>query len=419
MTSSSRRPGFRLPWTAEETNGNGEASAENAGTAIANGEASTSRAPVASSTDAPKEGASSGTAVPPATGSAAAAAMKGPMNRPDDATAEAEEAATPSTHPAAPSGAPTVSGDNPFLRNLVEAMRQVAEETRSKSVDELRSGVDGRIGALRSASEDRAAAMRKLADDEIAAVGTWETTEIERIRLEAKRRAEERRTRLENEIAEDARRTEQEIEETKRAATAYEGELDTFLASLSGIRDPGEFVAAAQRMPAPPLATQRPVAETGPANVAAEPSAPAPVANAEEPATAATDDASAVEAPSAEPEPVAAAAEPAPTADQPQPAPTPVAPAPAPVEPGAETATSVVVKGLGSFGAITSFKQSLERAGGIRSVALSLGPTGEFVYRATHSAETDLAAVLAAIEEGSTVERQPDGSLRVTVGRAR
>ena len=77
------------------------------------------------------------------------------------------------------------------------------------------------------------------------------------------------------------------------------------------------------------------------------------------------------------------------------------------------------MKGLGSFGAITSFKQSLERAGGIRSVALSLGPTGEFVYRATHTAGTDLAAVLASIEEGSTVERQPDGSLRVTVGRSR
>jgi hypothetical protein len=91
----------------------------------------------------------------------------------------------------------------------------------------------------------------------------------------------------------------------------------------------------------------------------------------------------------------------------------------APAEPGGETATSVIVKGLGSFGAITSFKQSLERAGGVRTVALSLGPTGEFVYRATHSAETDLAAVIGTIEEGSTVERQPDGSLRVTVGRSR
>jgi hypothetical protein len=88
-------------------------------------------------------------------------------------------------------------------------------------------------------------------------------------------------------------------------------------------------------------------------------------------------------------------------------------------ESAAETATSVVVKGLGSFGAITSFKQSLERAPGIRSVALSLGPTGEFVYRATHAANADLPALLGAIEDGSTVERQPDGSLRVTVGRPR
>ena len=36
----------------------------------------------------------------------------------------------------------------------------------------------------------------------------------------------------------------------------------------------------------------------------------------------------------------------------------------------------MIVKGLGSFGAITSFKQSLERVEGVRGVTLSLGPTG-------------------------------------------
>ena len=49
-----------------------------------------------------------------------------------------------------------------------------------------------------------------------------------------------------------------------------------------------------------------------------------------------------------------------------------------------------MVKGLGSFGAITSFKQRLERLATVRSVTLSLGPTGEFVYRATHPRQIDL-----------------------------
>ena len=58
----------------------------------------------------------------------------------------------------------------------------------------------------------------------------------------------------------------------------------------------------------------------------------------------------------------------------------PVAP-----EPVADQATSIQVHGLGSFGAITSFKQSLEKVDGIRSVTLGLGPSGEFVYTATHA----------------------------------
>jgi hypothetical protein len=89
--------------------------------------------------------------------------------------------------------------------------------------------------------------------------------------------------------------------------------------------------------------------------------------------------------------------------------------------PGAgEVATAIVVHGLGSFGAITSFKQALERVDGVHGISLSLGPTGEFVYRATHEAEFDLVAAIEQIEHGGAqIERQPDGSLRVVVQRGR
>ena len=92
------------------------------------------------------------------------------------------------------------------------------------------------------------------------------------------------------------------------------------------------------------------------------------------------------------------------------------------VAPGAagEVATAIVVHGLGSFGAITSFKQALERVDGVHGISLSLGPTGEFVYRATHEAEFDLVAAIEQIEHGGAqIERQPDGSLRVVVQRGR
>ncbi len=85
-----------------------------------------------------------------------------------------------------------------------------------------------------------------------------------------------------------------------------------------------------------------------------------------------------------------------------------------------EVATAIMVAGLGSFGAITSFKQALERVEGVHGISLSLGPTGEFVYRATHAPDFDLAAAIEQIERGTAkVDRQADGSLRVTVQRAR
>ena len=87
---------------------------------------------------------------------------------------------------------------------------------------------------------------------------------------------------------------------------------------------------------------------------------------------------------------------------------------------GGEVATAIIVHGLGSFGAITSFKQALERVDGVHGISLSLGPTGEFVYRATHDPEFDLVAAIEQIEHGGAqIERQPDGSLRVVVQRGR
>ena len=92
--------------------------------------------------------------------------------------------------------------------------------------------------------------------------------------------------------------------------------------------------------------------------------------------------------------------------------------APAPAN-GNETSTAVIVKGLGSFGAITSFKQSLERVEGIRGVTLSLGPTGEFVYRASHAAEFDMVAAVQSVEGPSATVENTDGTLIVTLSRSR
>ena len=94
----------------------------------------------------------------------------------------------------------------------------------------------------------------------------------------------------------------------------------------------------------------------------------------------------------------------------------------APVQAGSgePTSTEILVKGLGSFGAITGFRQALAGVDGIEGVSLSLGPTGEFVFRAIHPTGFDVAVAIAKLEgESATIEHQAEGSLRVTLDRAR
>jgi hypothetical protein len=82
--------------------------------------------------------------------------------------------------------------------------------------------------------------------------------------------------------------------------------------------------------------------------------------------------------------------------------------------------TDVVVKGLGSFGAITGFRQSLASVAGIDGVALSLGSSGEFIFRTTHKPSVDVAAAITHLEgDGAKVERRPDGMLVIALDRAR
>ena len=82
--------------------------------------------------------------------------------------------------------------------------------------------------------------------------------------------------------------------------------------------------------------------------------------------------------------------------------------------------TAVVVRGLSSFGAITGFRQSLAAADGVENVNLSLGPTGEFLYRATHAPGFDLADAIRAIEgDQAEIEKDDAGTLHVTISRGR
>jgi hypothetical protein len=125
------------------------------------------------------------------------------------------------------------------------------------------------------------------------------------------------------------------------------------------------------------------------------------------PASPSTEPASADATPTIEPAPETPAA-------------TATAPAPTAPVTTETTTTEIVVKGLGSFGAITGFRQALSGVDGIDAVALSLGQTGEFIFRASHRAGVDLPAAISQLEgDGAKIESRPEGGYVVTLDRAR
>jgi len=396
MTSNARRPGFRL-WGGDSAD-----------------------EPEGSVNDQPAE-------------QAEVAAASAEESAPTRATAEAAAPTPFAPEPASPESAG-------FLASLVGAMRSVAEETRETGLAELRAAVDARVGELERDASARADDLRRQAELDVAGIADWQRSEVERIAAEAETKTATRRQRLEQQIADHQASSEAQVAATRARLAEHEGELRTFFSQLSEIKDPAGFVAAAERMPRPPrLDSGAPAAAVAPrrtldarlAELGVDRSALAATARPESPAP--RGDAPHATPPES-PEPPEPAAQPDPSrdvqlaqriaqldeqmADPPEAAPaasngTTVA------EPGSDTSTAVVVKGLGSFGAITSFKQALERVDGIDGVTLSLGPTGEFVYRASHAPGYDLAGAVHSIEGPGAQIEKADGALRVTVNRSR
>jgi hypothetical protein len=337
--------------------------------------------------------------VAPAAEPPATIATRGPDAPPEDATSG--EAA-----------APDASSPPDFLRELVAAMRKVADDARFTGIEEIRAQAEVRVQRLDADVARRQAELRERAETDIAGVADWAKAEAERIRVEAEGRVAARRAQLEQQIAAEASRGEAEAASLRARVSDYERELDAYHARLAEINDPAAFAAAAKRMPRPPTLDGAP----GLASAAHG----APPAVAEVPSETAT------ASPSAE------ASNGVARADEIHPAEEEVLTArlaeletegaddAAAQSAGEPTTTEIVVKGLGSFGAITGFRQALSGVKGIDGVALSLGNSGEFIFRASHLTSFDVGAAIRTLEgDGAKVEPRPEGGLVVTLDRAR
>jgi hypothetical protein len=412
MTANQRRPGFRLPWSSEDE----DASAVAAPEGVAPEQGPTSDAPT--TTTAPE--------------AAEPAKAEGPESTPVAPDASASDAAAPAAAPAEatpaspmPAAAEEASPD--FMRDLVSAMRRVADEARQAGLSEVQATTDEHVKRLETEAEERRNELRARADSDVAGIGEWAKTEAERIRKEAEQRVVARREQLELELGAETARAEAETKALRQRVGEYERELEAYHAQLAEINDPAAFAAAAKRMPRPPALEPR--TRTAPAPVTPE-AAPAAEAAASEPAAAGSAP-TAVAAPTperaADTNGVTPSSEVHPAeeevlatrlaeldAELPDAEAEPTAPA------GEPTTTEIVVSGLGSFGAITGFRQALAGVSGIEGVALSLGQTGEFIFRATHRVGFDVGMAITSLEgDTAKIESRPDGNLHVTLERPR
>ena len=78
-------------------------------------------------------------------------------------------------------------------------------------------------------------------------------------------------------------------------------------------------------------------------------------------------------------------------------------------------ATRLVVTGLVSVASIAGFKRHLSRVAGVRSVGVSSGPDGEFVFAVQHEPEISLKDAVATLPGfGARVTGEADGELTVS-----
>lgn len=299
-----------------------------------------------------------------------------------------------------------------FLADLVGAMRSVVEASRDRALADLRTAVEAGADGADASTVERQAQLRTRADADVASIGDWERGEIDRVRTEATRKVAARRQLLDQELAEQEARREAERAALQAQVADYERRLGAFMDELAAIKDPAAFAAAARRMPSPPsVSGGAPAVATMPD--AHPPAAAAPVTQTPSVGEAVT------------PTPVAAPAVASrlaeldvqlaedPTAES-----TPSHATGAAAKPAATASSTVLVRGLGSFGAITSFKQALQRLDGISNVALGIGSTGEFIFTLDHEVGFDMPAAVRSIEPDAEI--QADGStVNVKVTRAR
>ena len=273
---------------------------------------------------------------------------------------------------------------NRFMADLTQAMRSTAETARQGTIEQCQADAKAYTEQLHSRTDDEAASLRKAAEADVSAIRDWSKAEMERIRVETEQRISRRRELLEQELQEYNSAIELEIERVQKRVAAFEGEVTQFFEQLLQEADPTVFASMAAQMPDPPALheSERAGHRRGPARPPREDHASGP----RSPETGA----GANGAQPAEAEPTPDLTEEA--TDARLAGGRGVAGKPASVE-----STQVVVVGLVSVASIATFKRQVGRLPGVKSVGVSSGPDGEFIFTVGHSADTSLSSLIPTL----------------------
>jgi len=417
MSATEQKTGFRLPWGGTRP---GDTEAEPGSTAEAPDATAAEPADDLEAPPAPEADASSSGSEP----------------KPEPAVQASPAAPEPEPRATRVSPAPPGRRTNALVTGLIHAMRSAALTARDETLARSTSDATTRVETIRASATKEAAALRQHADEDVAGIRTEAKERIARIREETEQWIADRRTQLAAEIETHAAGIEGRVGRVESSVAEFEAAMADLFERLLVEEDPAKLAGLAEQLPDPPTFDDLDDAPTG--SVTATVAAPVTKAPIASPAASPGE---------AEPPP----AEPAPTA--------PAAEAPAERLAGADAALAerevladpeldteiefpdiedrvlagrlaslrsapgpadvqsrVVVFGLGSVASIAAFKRSIARLPEVRSVSVTSGPDGEFVFSVSHGPQADLAAAIpVAADFKADVTTNEDGSLRVTV----
>jgi len=329
----------------------------------------------------------------------------------EEASADTETTPAPALPPIQVGSEARAPRANPLVAGLIKAMREAAHASRAETTAQLQAEATGRVETIRTEATEQAAALRKRVDEDIAGIRDWSKGEMARIRQETEQRIEARRTEAITENDRHAANVEHLVEQVQTRVEAYEASMDSFFEQLLAENDPARLASLAERAPeAPDLSAElEPLAEpdedvtdTGSAwddvawgePVPADLTDPEASADSEAETTTGLGAADAAEAEAAATEGLdlntteewpATVLE---TARR-------TAARVTDFEAAGVANTRLFVSGLTSVAGISAFKGALGQLAGVRSVSVSSGEPGVFIFTVVHSPDADLQAMIS------------------------